>query len=428
MVNVFAIAASLILFVGLPFAGATGVGGIALAVAAVFCVLCMVFSLKGREAITERAIRGYEIALVLLLVSMVLRFFLAPAYGGVVRLFEMTCCACALFFGRDLQKHRSALMITAVILIFSLIACYMQWVAFGCPLSDFSAFWENPNSFGFVLLCWFTFFAMAPLRREVRIILCGACFVMVITSSARSVLASIAILVLIYLLQRRHQGFGASCAKVTSASVVFLAAILAFVVTYTQLFDTPLGDELNQFSIDVFGKNFYSGRQVIWGQVISAWSDSFLIGHGLHAMPSDFYQTTLSAHNLYLEVALQSGVFGLLAFVGFLSALLFAVAKSLPHPGKTIVVAFFFAVALHQAFEVTLTQNAFMYGMMAWSLFGMGLETPPLTCKQREEKPPQERFDYESAATYRKPALSVYPLEPASVRQSDDCISAPSRL
>jgi len=56
----------------------------------------------------------------------------------------------------------------------------------------------------------------------------------------------------------------------------------------------------------------------IWPVLIDEIKTRPWLGHGVEVTASDFIASDLSAHNLYLQVTLQTGFLGFITFLGFL--------------------------------------------------------------------------------------------------------------
>lgn len=353
--------------VGLPLAGILGGSNAAIAV-----VLGIGLTASGRFGghFKEKVAPAYSVLFFFLIAYSAIVLYALPTREGFARLFQLLCCSVAMAVGSCLCKDAGALRLAKCMGAVAVSICLLSWIIEGCPMEDFSCFWGNPNTFALVALCWLVLFLAVPIGSKLDYVFSGICCLFVLISSSRSSLIAAVVLVGAFLLLNQKKTLSASTVVTMFLGAVILS--LVFVLMYTFLYSTPFGNWLNDLSLEVFGKNFYSGRQVVWLETLRAIEDAPLLGHGLQAMPSDFYDTNLSAHNWYLEVALQSGLTGLSLMVLVLCAVLFAVADNVNNPNRALIVAFIFAMAFHEMFEVSLTQNAFMYGVVAWVLFGMG--------------------------------------------------------
>lgn len=359
----------------LPLVGAFHGSGWALAVTGLLCVSAVVSRTHFPTQLFKQKISSVVISFCILYGFMIISFMLSPHYGGIIRLAELACCFVALIFGSVFSQNEKAMRYLRYLLTIALIFLLLNWVASKCPSSGFSAMWDNPNSFGFIMLCLSTVLLLAPAKtktiQQLSIMIAG--LLIFVSSSRSSLIAFLSLLLIRHILKNHPSSFNAK--NITIAFLVVIGIILSFSVGYSMLYETTFGNTINELSLQLTGKSFYSGRQAIWSGVLEAIRERPLMGYGLHAMPGDFFDTTFSAHSLYLQTLLQSGLMGLFLHIALLATILRAVTENTANPNRWIVVAFVFAVALHEAFEVTLTQNAFLYGMSAWLIMGLGLRS-----------------------------------------------------
>lgn len=115
-----------------------------------------------------------------------------------------------------------------------------------------------------------------------------------------------------------------------------------------------------EYSQKISSKNIESGRNVIWSIVYDYISDRPMLGHGGGIMLSNLYNIELSAHNLYLQIALQVGIIGLSLLIIFYLLLwrrgwqLYKIYNRLEIKKSG---AIFVWLLMIQNFEITLFQN-----------------------------------------------------------------------
>ncbi|GAA0469146.1 O-antigen ligase family protein [Alkalibacillus silvisoli] len=152
-------------------------------------------------------------------------------------------------------------------------------------------------------------------------------------------------------------------------------SIILFVVTvgYPKLIFTPFGYKLQELSRLYTGKNFFSGREILWFDILEKIEREPLVGYGASALPSSLLETNLSAHNYYLQMTLQVGIIGSTIF--FL--LLFSVWNYyyLARQDKSVrlIASIFMAILAYQLFEVTFTQNILAVALLQWFIIGIGV-------------------------------------------------------
>ena len=131
--------------------------------------------------------------------------------------------------------------------------------------------------------------------------------------------------------------------------------------------------KLNQASIDLFNKRILSGRDVMWPKLIAVINDNPFFGVGPSVNPGQVTGSGLSAHNIFLQIALQSGYIGLAFFLALLFFIWFYLYDLKNTDKGKAVISIFSGVVIINTFESTLTQNNFVYGLIFWVITGLAL-------------------------------------------------------
>jgi len=155
--------------------------------------------------------------------------------------------------------------------------------------------------------------------------------------------------------------------------ILIIALNYFIVAVYPKMYTWRNYYELNNLSLKITGKPLLTGRNTIWSQLIDLISLKPWFGYGSSVVPEDFLSTSLSAHNLYLQIALQTGIIGVLLLALFLFFVWKSFYKNRHDPKIILVSCFFIGILIHQSFEVTLTQNQFALGLLQWIIIGFGL-------------------------------------------------------
>jgi len=155
---------------------------------------------------------------------------------------------------------------------------------------------------------------------------------------------------------------------------VFLFLIIGlFVVLYPYLNTIPVFIDFNHQIYEITGKNFFSQRERLWIVLIEAIKEQPITGYGSNVLPTDIIGKEVSAHNLYLQIFLQVGLVGLLLFLFMLWQIWEILRLGSLNLQVRITGAFFIGILVHQAFEVSLTQNHLSIGMIQWTIIGIGI-------------------------------------------------------
>lgn len=126
------------------------------------------------------------------------------------------------------------------------------------------------------------------------------------------------------------------------------------------------------------GRRFFSGRNDIWPYILMALNGKQLFGGGIGFNPSQIYDTTHSAHNLFLFIRCEQGLFGLSIFI----LLLYSVWKQYTIQSmKKITVAaqsIFLAIMIQQTFSLGLLGGKGAFSFISWALL--------IACTKRDNK------------------------------------------
>lgn len=181
---------------------------------------------------------------------------------------------------------------------------------------------------------------------------------------------------------------------ITTRKVIFnlyffsiLAINYFIVVVYPNMYKWDNFYQLNELSLNLTGKPIMTGRNTIWAQLVDIISLKPWTGYGSSVVPEDFLSTSLSAHNMYLQIALQTGVIGIVLLLIFFYFIWKAFWKNRQDTRVTLSASFLVSILIHQSFEVTLTQNQFGIGLLQWIIIAFGLNYALNKNKQTETEP-----------------------------------------
>jgi O-antigen ligase len=154
-----------------------------------------------------------------------------------------------------------------------------------------------------------------------------------------------------------------------------LIVIAVFVVTllYANLPFHGYIYEAEEFVIQLTGKRLLSGRELIWPTLLDAIAAAPWTGYGPQAGAQALTGTNFSAHNLYLQVALQVGVPGLLSLVCLMWSIWRYLGQGCADPVVRLAASYLVGVIVHQTFELSITQNNLHVGILAWLIWAIGL-------------------------------------------------------
>ncbi|WP_431978719.1 O-antigen ligase family protein [Salinibacter sp.] len=194
-------------------------------------------------------------------------------------------------------------------------------------------------------------------------------FTMIFVSGNRSSLVSVVIILFVYF-SFRYINYNRLTRNLFFILVLLIPTLAAYMLI------TGSGEiavYIKSVSEALSGKErLLSSRGIIWLSIIEEVKRNPILGLGPSTVPNDIMNTTLSSHNLYLQVALQSGILGLSVLI----YLLWYVWNSLCHYGTSSRSAFSAACLMgfmfHQIFEVSLMQNNIPAALCMWVIITFG--------------------------------------------------------
>lgn len=269
------------------------------------------------------------------------------------------------------EKRLEHLSTTFLLFVWS---CLIKWMFDGMPISFYKGHTANQNSFGSMLLLS-SFFLLIPLvsrnsktKRFIHAISIILTLFLMYASGARSTWLSMLMIFIVFFLWKR---LAKSKTRFSIFFIIFILGLIVAFITYIQLPMSPLGKELNNIIHGITGKNFFSGRQIIWSILIDAVIHRPWFGYGSGTTPSDVSWISLSAHNWYLQTALQVGFIGLVVFVALFYSIWLLLWRGRNDNIVRLAASFMIGILVHQMFEVSLTQNNMGTALLQWLIISI---------------------------------------------------------
>jgi O-antigen ligase len=271
---------------------------------------------------------------------------------------------------------RQALAILGFVSALTVVVFAAWWVLAGFPML-FSGPLRHPNALGLLILL-LSFFVVQLLLQSTRM------------SAARWMAASaLAVaLPLLYATQSRAAWLALLVAgstwivwRLASKShgafhMLFVTNItVAVAITYGYLIapSQSWGWRLQALSVQLTGQNLFSGRQLFWDDLWSAILERPWLGHGAGATAEAITGLAWSAHNWYIQTALQVGFVGLALLLLFLWAVWSRLRSGRDDVATRLAAAYFAGLLIHQVFETSLTQANLATGFILWLIVAIGL-------------------------------------------------------
>lgn len=182
-------------------------------------------------------------------------------------------------------------------------------------------------------------------------------------TSTRSAILSISLFLLIY---NWLEAIKKSKRVYKITFIIGIIFLVGLPILYSQLQYSNLGIMLNEYSRELFGKNFFSGRQYIWEYTLSLIRDQLLFGYGYSNDVLLSLGITASTHNLYLSLLLQGGIILLMIFIMFMYQIWIKYFYYLDHWIIKVSAAFLFPILLRANFDLILLENDIVISIFLW--------------------------------------------------------------
>ena len=250
----------------------------------------------------------------------------------------MLCYICASIGGGRRSAWKSIFTTTTFLGIFS---CLLIEICLICFALTKEKIW----------IAFSVAFAYAVLQTRVRTAYIGTMGVLLITA--------------LILFPGRH--FKVKKSFLTFAKWAAYAGIAGIVIIYPMLNRFAFFDELSRLTYQYTGKILMSGRQLKWSVAADMISERPIAGFGLDF--SDAF--SLSVHNSYLQILLQSGAVGFALVFAFINCSLNRMNRN--HSTLASLTFLYTLVNLTMCvMEVMLFQGQVILQIIIWAIVGLG--------------------------------------------------------
>ena len=120
-----------------------------------------------------------------------------------------------------------------------------------------------------------------------------------------------------------------------------------------------------------FGLSTDSPRALFWPIVLELILAKPYFGYGAGTILRDVSEITFSTHSQFLQIALQTGLAGVAAFVLLLAALWTLLHRQEDGLLRAFGLAVMMSVVITNIFGITLLQNAVSIGVLQWTILGL---------------------------------------------------------
>ena len=182
---------------------------------------------------------------------------------------------------------------------------------------------NDPNIFAFSSLIFFFFFSSKTEKKNHLI--AGICLLCIVASMSRAGLAALTIGLMSVFLIKKGKDF------IQYLIILLLLMLVVFLVFYFNY------DSLNLFlEKRINGLSTGGGRFKIWNNALIAFQEKPFFGYGIFTFKEvmgDMFNDPRHAHNTYIEVLFETGIFGAIFYLFFLCFMLLTSYKlAIKHP------------------------------------------------------------------------------------------------
>lgn len=147
---------------------------------------------------------------------------------------------------------------------------------------------------------------------------------------------------------------------------VFVIALVLIISIYINIHNFSWYNEVNQYSMEVFGKNLDSSRPYLWSSELSRLKNDFFVGLGTGVLPQLERYAVSSFHNTYIQLLMQNGLIGLICLLVYLNVLWKTIASYIDAKLGKLLLAVLVGILIYNCFEVTLLSNKIFVGIVQW--------------------------------------------------------------
>ncbi len=174
----------------------------------------------------------------------------------------------------------------------------------------------NPNTVGIISLLTFFFLFYVGINMEKKLlkicyllIVFAVCLHFFIISECRSIFIALTLFCFLYTFKRTIWK------EVSVRKTIFISQIISVLFVIFYIFLYRIGAT---FKIDIFGKSFFSGRQIVWSSAFKAFFKNPFFGSGNSVYLESVQNTvTASAHNTVMSILYEFGLIPTVCFYLF---------------------------------------------------------------------------------------------------------------
>ena len=312
-----------------------------------------------------------SITILIILFSVMNFLIYSISISAVSRFIQLMMCVSVLLATANYNWSFNDILYVKNIIRWLIVITTVLWIFYGFTIKEYFLLFANPNCLGGAAFCYIALlFILSKRLKRIDICCVWLALFLALISGSRSALMSI----LIFLVGKIvFSQFEKGALNYRWCFWCVLIIVIAIPVTYLYLYNSPYMEELNILSIKYFRKNFFSGRQALWGRTMEFIKQHLFLGNGMGVTLQLLFGESRSAHNWYLQVLLQMGVIGLVILLDWIAGIWNALYDNRRNNISRGASAFLIGVLVWQCFEVSITQNNLPLGIAVWVILGIGI-------------------------------------------------------
>lgn len=249
---------------------------------------------------------------------------------------------------------------------------FFHWILLNFPGYRFKSIFSNPNYLAILLYTLLYYKLLATkygntLERIYFGFLIIINLILIYNTNSRAVMLAIGVTVGVWILFK----FAKNVIPYIFRMVIIMN--IAFIFTYILMQNSNVGVILNNLSLKLFGKSLYSGRSVLWDEIIQKITDKPIFGYGIGTNANDITSINLTAHNQYLQMLIEFGAIGFIIFFILLNSIWKLYMKKRGNYAARLSASFFIGILVYENLELTLFQNNYSIAMLQWLIITMGI-------------------------------------------------------
>ncbi|WP_188454995.1 O-antigen ligase family protein [Virgibacillus oceani] len=349
----------------------TTFGNVSINVSLIASLFLFLFSLYRFKWRRSKQVNTIRIVAVLFLLTYFISY-LSSSYSTLWEFFQLAFLFMFIIWSSSMKWKPSHIKIIAYLLCVVTILIFVQWMQFDHSNQPFRSVYRNQNYLAIFLFTtvYFKFTVLKYCGNMLKVVI-FIVFLMdlmlIYATGSRAVMIGLCITIGVWIVMKQAKRFYKYLLGMT------IIANMTFIVIYIILQHTKIGIMLNDLSLQLFGKNLYSGRGELWAKVIHKAVEHPIMGSGTGISARNVTDMNLTAHNQYIQLFLEIGIIGLIMFIVFVFTIWRALIANSRQFAANWSICFLIGFLIYENFELTMFQNNYSIAMLQWVIITIGV-------------------------------------------------------